>query len=268
MLTMLMGVGGGFILVPAMIYLLGISTQVVVGTSLFQTLFVTADDDDGPCHHDQGGRYRAGRPAAARDRSPARRSAPLRCRSEAGISRMALAIIVLLVGFRMALGLAGGPTRSTRSSCCEAGLLLLALLAPVADRGAEPRLVPDVSQRDIEIAYSFTGAELLLFGAILYPGGGCPTTTRRHRGGVKGPVQSMLVREKAKVAGIWVNAMPAALPLGAELLRDRDVAAARPDRRSAHRRRSTSSASAICSCRRQAAPAPTSRRASRAGWSI
>ncbi len=41
-LTILLGIGGGFILVPAMIYLFGMSTQVVVGTSLFQTLFVTA----------------------------------------------------------------------------------------------------------------------------------------------------------------------------------------------------------------------------------
>lgn len=41
-MTVLMGVGGGFILVPAMIYLLGMSTRVVVGTSLFQILFVTA----------------------------------------------------------------------------------------------------------------------------------------------------------------------------------------------------------------------------------
>ncbi|WP_166753190.1 TIGR02186 family protein [Sphingomonas insulae] len=72
----------------------------------------------------------------------------------------------------------------------------------------KPVLVPDVSQRDIEIAYSFTGAELLLFGAILYPGGRLP------RGEaptdivvvVKGPTQPVLVREKRKVAGIWVNA--------------------------------------------------------------
>ena len=41
-LTVLLGVGGGFILVPAMLYLLGMGTQVVVGTSLFQILFVTA----------------------------------------------------------------------------------------------------------------------------------------------------------------------------------------------------------------------------------
>lgn len=40
-LTMLMGVGGGFILVPAMLYILGMSGNVVVGTSLYQILFVT-----------------------------------------------------------------------------------------------------------------------------------------------------------------------------------------------------------------------------------
>lgn len=40
-LTMLMGIGGGFVLVPAMLYILGISANVVVGTSLFQILFVT-----------------------------------------------------------------------------------------------------------------------------------------------------------------------------------------------------------------------------------
>ncbi|MBK4215736.1 sulfite exporter TauE/SafE family protein [Paracoccus caeni] len=41
-LAAIMGVGGGFIMVPAMIYLLGMPTKVVVGTSLFQITFVTA----------------------------------------------------------------------------------------------------------------------------------------------------------------------------------------------------------------------------------
>lgn len=40
-LTMLMGIGGGFVLVPAMLYILGMSASVVVGTSLFQIVFVT-----------------------------------------------------------------------------------------------------------------------------------------------------------------------------------------------------------------------------------
>ena len=43
LLAALMGVGGGFIMVPAMIYLLGMPTSVVVGTSLFQIVFVTAN---------------------------------------------------------------------------------------------------------------------------------------------------------------------------------------------------------------------------------
>lgn len=42
-LTAIMGVGGGFVMVPAMIYLLGMPTNVVVGTSLFQIIFVSAN---------------------------------------------------------------------------------------------------------------------------------------------------------------------------------------------------------------------------------
>lgn len=41
-LAAIMGVGGGFIMIPAMIYILGMPTSVVVGTSLFQIIFVTA----------------------------------------------------------------------------------------------------------------------------------------------------------------------------------------------------------------------------------
>jgi uncharacterized membrane protein YfcA len=41
-LAAIMGVGGGFIMVPAMIYILGMATSVVIGTSLFQIIFVTA----------------------------------------------------------------------------------------------------------------------------------------------------------------------------------------------------------------------------------
>jgi len=86
---------------------------------------------------------------------------------------------------------------------------LLLLLAPLLMGQAKPVLVPDVSQRDIEIAYSFTGAELLLFGAILYPGGRAPEQGEKPADivvVVKGPTQSVQVREKEQVAGIWINA--------------------------------------------------------------
>ena len=83
--------------------------------------------------------------------------------------------------------------------------LLLLLAAPLALGAAKPRLVPDVSQSDIKIQYSFNGAELLLFGAILYPGGRTPTEHADIAVVVKGPAERIVVREKQKVAGIWMN---------------------------------------------------------------
>ncbi|HVL78185.1 MAG TPA: TIGR02186 family protein [Sphingomicrobium sp.] len=71
---------------------------------------------------------------------------------------------------------------------------------------AQPVLVPDVSDRQIEIRYSFTGTELLLFGAILYPGGRVPDDPPDIIVTLKGPVQPILVREKQRIAGIWMNA--------------------------------------------------------------
>lgn len=69
---------------------------------------------------------------------------------------------------------------------------------------AEPRLVPDVSQRKIEIRYSFTGAELLLFGAIVHPSARIEPGTEIAVV-VKGPADRIVLREKRKVAGIWMN---------------------------------------------------------------
>ncbi len=71
----------------------------------------------------------------------------------------------------------------------------------------EPLLVPDVSQREVEIQYSFSGADLLLFGAIVYPDGKVPDGRTDVAVVLKGPPQSILLREKQKLAGlIWANA--------------------------------------------------------------
>ena len=71
---------------------------------------------------------------------------------------------------------------------------------------ARPVLVPDVSARRIEIRYSFTGAQLLLFGAILYPRGRVPETPPDVAVVLRGPVQPILVREKERIAYVWMNA--------------------------------------------------------------
>ena len=85
------------------------------------------------------------------------------------------------------------------------GALLLASAAPTA-MASEPKLVPDVSSRTIDIKYSFAGEELLLFGAILYPGQRLPTDRADIVVVLKGPVRPLIVREKQRVAGIWLNA--------------------------------------------------------------
>ena len=84
--------------------------------------------------------------------------------------------------------------------------LILLLLVPFALAQASPKLVPDISARSIQIQYSFTGAQLLLFGAILYPGGRVPKRPADVVVVLKGPVQPIVVREKQKIAGIWTNA--------------------------------------------------------------
>lgn len=79
--------------------------------------------------------------------------------------------------------------------------------ASLALTGAsKPILVPDVSARHIEIRYTFAGAELLLFGAIVYPGGRVPARTPDIVVMVKGPTNAIVVREKQRIAGIWMNA--------------------------------------------------------------
>jgi uncharacterized protein (TIGR02186 family) len=82
---------------------------------------------------------------------------------------------------------------------------LAALSLPLI-AATKPVLVPDISSRSVEIRYSFTGAQLLLFGALLYPGGRAPARPADIVVVLRGPVEPIVVREKQKIAGIWMNA--------------------------------------------------------------
>jgi uncharacterized protein (TIGR02186 family) len=68
-----------------------------------------------------------------------------------------------------------------------------------------PRLISDLSHNKIEIVYSFAGAEVLVFGAIQYPGGRTPDERPDIAVIVRGPPEAITVRRKARVAGIWLN---------------------------------------------------------------
>jgi uncharacterized protein (TIGR02186 family) len=80
------------------------------------------------------------------------------------------------------------------------------LLAWLALLGAAPTmLITDLSQGRIDINTTFKGADLLVFGAIQYPAGAIPDAPADIAIVVRGPVQPVTVRQKSRVAGIWLN---------------------------------------------------------------
>ncbi len=108
-LTMLMGIGGGFVLVPAMLYILGMSANVVVGTSLFQILFVTMATTMMHALTTRAVDIVLAALLLIGSVSGAQVGAQLAQRIPAEKLRFVLAAIVLLVALRMALGLGWRP---------------------------------------------------------------------------------------------------------------------------------------------------------------
>ena len=108
-LTILLGVGGGFILVPAMLYLLGMTTQVVVGTSLFQTLFVTATATMVHATTTKAVDIVLAVLLLVGSVAGAQVGARFASKVKPEYLRLALAVIVLLVAGRIALGLGWRP---------------------------------------------------------------------------------------------------------------------------------------------------------------
>ena len=109
MLTMLMGIGGGFVLVPAMLYILGMSANVVVGTSLFQILFVTMATTMMHAVTTRAVDILLALLLLIGSVSGAQIGAQLAQKLPAEKLRLALAAIVLVVALRMALGLGWQP---------------------------------------------------------------------------------------------------------------------------------------------------------------
>jgi uncharacterized membrane protein YfcA len=109
MLTVLLGVGGGFLMVPAMIYLLGMSAQVVVGTSLLQILFVTAATTIVHATTTRSVDIVLAGLLLLGSVIGAQYGARLAQKMKPELLRMILAIVVLAVAFRMALQLGWRP---------------------------------------------------------------------------------------------------------------------------------------------------------------
>lgn len=84
---------------------------------------------------------------------------------------------------------------------------LLALICLILLTGArDPILVPEISQHEVQVRQGFRGTELLLFGAILTPEGTRAGQDYDIVVVLKGPTQSIVLREKQRIAGMWINA--------------------------------------------------------------
>jgi len=108
-LTMLLGIGGGFILVPAMIYLLGMPARVVIGTSLAIILCISAGSTMTHALTTRSVDIVLAGLLLIGGVVGAQYGAVLATRMKPDYLRLALAIVILLVGVRMALGLAWRP---------------------------------------------------------------------------------------------------------------------------------------------------------------
>ncbi|WP_066773901.1 TIGR02186 family protein [Croceicoccus mobilis] len=86
---------------------------------------------------------------------------------------------------------------------------LMAGLAPAAHaQPRDPILVPEISQHEVIVRQGFTGADLLLYGAILQPDGRARPGTSPYDIVVvlKGPSEAINLREKRRIWGMWINA--------------------------------------------------------------
>ncbi|MBZ6377401.1 hypothetical protein B5C34_05120 [Pacificimonas flava] len=86
-----------------------------------------------------------------------------------------------------------------------AALCFIPAPAGAQDRAIPPRLIADLSQSRIDIVYTFAGAELLVFGAVQYADGRLPEESPDVVIVVRGPPQSITVRRKSRVLGLWLN---------------------------------------------------------------
>ena len=198
-------------MVPAMIYLLGMPTKVVVGTSLFQIIFVTGFT--AVLHAIQSGTVDVvlalillvggvigaqigvdargpaeGRAAAHPARAAGARGLPQALRSTwCSSPRELYSLAVLLTG------------------CGGWRALLLALSLAAAAGGAGDAWSPAISTDNIALTANFNGSELFVFGAVrrdapIRRGG----AARRHHHR-QGPAADGEVRRKERRFGIWVN---------------------------------------------------------------
>jgi uncharacterized protein (TIGR02186 family) len=200
-LSAIMGVGGGFILVPAMIYLLRMPASMVVGTSLFQIVITTALTTVLQAGRNQtvdvvlAGLLLGGGVVGAQFGA----RASVRFRAEE--LRAVLGIVVLLVGLNMGTGPAGHAGGPLRVRAGSGGAVITPDIAPTANAPAVSAALTDAT---VKVTSSFNGARIVLYGAVYDP------LRQPHDVVVvvRGPQQPVRISRKVRVAGLWLNSRP------------------------------------------------------------
>ena len=233
-LAAIMGVGGGFIMVPAMIYLLRVPTNVV-GHIAVPDRFRHRRDDDPARHAELYRRHRAGAAVDGRrrDRRAVRchrrrkaegRTAALSARRPGaerlhqdgmGADRYPRRTLFHRAGIRRrrALMMMASLMMATSSRARLAAVLMLTLacLAPAAlaqqDNLPPEQVHADVSTRSVRVTSSFTGTEIIVFGAIVNGRPERPAVEDQYDVIVvlEGTAEKLVARRKSNVAGLWIN---------------------------------------------------------------
>jgi uncharacterized protein (TIGR02186 family) len=199
----ILGLGGGFILVPALIYLLRVPTNVVIGTSLAYTLVTMA--------------------VATVLHATANKSVDIML----AVLLIAGGVVGAQFGAQVGQALRGeqlrallalraacarqplpdaGPVlflkRPRRGAMSRLAVLALAIALPSSVACGES-LISTLSDDAVEITSNFTGEQIVVFGAIR--GTPEPNTAYQVAVVVQGPDQDVMVRQKERVVGIWAN---------------------------------------------------------------
>ena len=242
LLSGILGVGGGFVMVPAMIYLLKMPTKVVIGTSLFQVIFVAGVTTDLSCRrqlrsrppariHSHG--WRGHRRAVRRERRPeaARRAlARTSCSSRAGrvappgVRSVRDAAREIFSRYRDREASTVMSRRVLRWKVVLLSLPILAAaalsLAPLPARAQGESVELDTSTREVSIEPDFNGAEIVIFGAV--DNSQQPSATSGYYDiiiVIRGPAETIVTRRKERVAGVWINGRREDISESAEFFR-------------------------------------------------
>ena len=193
--------------------------------------------------------------------------AMLTTRLKPDLLRLALAIIILLVALRMALGPRLAARRNlSRSNICEARPPFLPALAPLLMAPVQAASWSLTFRRARSRSATASPARNCCCSArSSIPAAGSPADPADIVVVLKGPVEPIVVREKQKIAGIWMNADSNRFRSAPSLLCRRLVAPGRAIWSMSAPRRSTNSVSRTCSCRPAAGRLPDKERRFEAG---